>query len=298
MLVSMTGFGVGHWESPLLGVTVELRTVNHRHLKVIVRGTEPYPSLEGEFEKHLRKTVRRGSVLIHIHVRRTAPLDAQTLDVSKLVALIDQVKQACDESGNGVLLPHLLGGLLSVPGVVAESAIAAADHEAEWPMIEAALAKAVDQLQAARRIEGHATTVELRAKHAAILHALAGVKVHLPQVMTDYRTRLMERIRTAVADAGIAVQPDHLVREIALYADRTDVNEEVHRLTGHLQQFDELLTHGAPDGAGRRLEFLVQEMGREINTLGSKAGDVAISRFVFDMKSAAEQIREIVQNIE
>jgi len=294
----MTGFGVGRWESPLLGVAVELRTVNHRHLKVVVRGSEPYPSLESEFEKHLRKTVRRGSVLVQIHVRRTEALNEPSLDGGKLVALIEQLKLTCEESGNILLLPHLLGGLLAVPGIVPEAAMASADREAEWPMVEAALGKAVEQLQAARKIEGHTTTVELRSKHAAILHALAGVKVHLPQVMADYRGRLLERIRTAVADAGIAVQPEHLVREIALYADRTDVNEEVHRLTGHLEQFDELLTHGAPDGAGRRLEFLVQEMGREINTLGSKAGDVAISRLVFDMKSAAEQIREIVQNIE
>lgn len=298
MLLSMTGFGVGRWETPLLGVAVELRAVNHRHLKVVVRGSEPYSSLEAEFEKVLRKSIKRGSILVQIRVRRTKAMREQAIDGVKLVALIDQLKHTCEESGNAALLPHLVGGLLSVPGVVPESAIASDDTEAEWPMVEAALAQAAEQLHAARKIEGHATTVELRAKHAAILHALAGVKVHLPQVMSDYRTRLLDRIRTAVADAGIAVQPEHMVREIALYADRTDVNEEVHRLTGHLEQLDELLTHGAADGAGRRLEFLVQEMGREINTLGSKAGDVTISRFVFDMKSAAEQIREIVQNIE
>src|SRR5262249_6827806 len=118
----------------------------------------------------------------------------------------------------------------------------------------------------------------------------------LPRVMADYRTRLLERVRQAVADAGVGVQPDQLIREAALFAERTDVSEEVTRLGAHLEQFTELAKKG--DETGRKREFLIQEMGREANTLGSKAGDVSVSRHVFDIKAALEKIRELVLNVE
>jgi uncharacterized protein (TIGR00255 family) len=104
-------------------------------------------------------------------------------------------------------------------------------------------------------------------------------------------------VRQAIADAGIALEPEHLVREVALFADRTDVSEEVLRLTSHLEQFAEIVKKGE-EGAGRKLEFMVQEMGRETNTLGSKAGDVTISRHVVEIKATLEKIRELVLNVE
>jgi uncharacterized protein (TIGR00255 family) len=115
--------------------------------------------------------------------------------------------------------------------------------------------------------------------------------------MAEYRSRLLERVRQAVAEAGVTLEPDHLIREVALFADRTDVAEEMARLAAHLDSFAELVRTGA-EGAGRRLEFVVQEMGREVNTLGSKAGDVSISRHVVEMKATLEKIRELVQNVE
>jgi uncharacterized protein (TIGR00255 family) len=115
--------------------------------------------------------------------------------------------------------------------------------------------------------------------------------------MGEYRTRLLERIKQALADAGVTLEPDNLIREVALFADRTDVAEEVSRLTAHLDSFAELVRAGA-EGAGRRLEFGVQEMGRETNTLGSKAADVTLSRHVVEMKATLEKIRELVQNVE
>nr|MCU0703853.1 DUF1732 domain-containing protein [Fimbriiglobus sp.] len=114
----------------------------------------------------------------------------------------------------------------------------------------------------------------------------------------NYRTRILDRVRQAVADAGVAVESDHLIREVAVFADRTDVSEEVTRFAAHLDQFAELVKTGAADGAGRRLEFVVQEMGREANTLGSKAGDVRVSRRVVDLKANLERVRELIQNVE
>jgi uncharacterized protein (TIGR00255 family) len=124
------------------------------------------------------------------------------------------------------------------------------------------------------------------------------VKECLPAVVANYRGRILERVRQAVADAGVTVEADHLIREVAVFADRTDVSEEVTRFAAHLDQFAEVVKTGAGDGAGRRLEFVVQEMGREANTMGSKAGDVGVSRRVVDIKANLERVRELIQNVE
>ncbi len=137
---------------------------------------------------------------------------------------------------------------------------------------------------------------ELLNLHRTVTVELDAVRAILPTIAADYRRRLFERVRLALSDAGVGIQPDNLVREVALFADRTDVSEEVTRLSAHLNQFAELVRKG--DEAGRKLEFVIQEMGREVNTLGSKAGDVAISRHVVEIKAALEKIRELVQNVE
>ena len=146
---------------------------------------------------------------------------------------------------------------------------------------------------AARRAARWARSLAL---HGTIRTELTAVRELLPAVTAAYRNRLLERVRQAVADAGVAVGADHLIREVALFAERTDVAEEVTRLAAHLDQFAELVRKG--DEAGRKLEFVIQEMNREANTLGSKAGDVAVSRHVFEIKSTLEKIRELVQNVE
>jgi uncharacterized protein (TIGR00255 family) len=158
------------------------------------------------------------------------------------------------------------------------------------------LTAALQRLDAMRREEGQMMAAELLSHHRIVTEELAAVRVLLPTIASDYRRRLLDRIRVALADAGVAVQPDHLIREVALFADRMDVSEEVTRLSAHLDQFAELVRKG--DEAGRKLEFVIQEMGREVNTLGSKAGDVSISRHVFEIKATLEKIRELVQNIE
>lgn len=137
---------------------------------------------------------------------------------------------------------------------------------------------------------------ELLALHGTITAELAAIRTLLPNVTSDYRARLLERVRQAVGDSGVAIHPEHIVREVALFSDRTDVAEEVTRLTAHLEQFAELVRKG--EEAGRKLEFVIQELGRETNTLGSKAGDVAVSRHVFEIKSALEKVRELALNVE
>lgn len=293
----MTGFGEARGSGPGFAVVVEVRSVNNRHLKVTVRGSDPYPLLEAEVEKVVRRTVRRGTIQVRVHADREAKPTDLRLNASAVRAYLGQLKAACAEAGTPELLPALAAGVLTLPGVAAEGRSSGGPPEDEWPVVERTLEQALAKLDAARKDEGRAMGQELSLHHRHLSDQLELVRQHLPAVTADYRGRLLERIKQAVADAGVAVGPDHLIREVALFADRTDVAEEVTRFAAHLDQFAELVRTGA-EGAGRRLEFVVQEMGREANTLGSKAGDVTISRHAVEIKATLEKIRELVLNLE
>jgi uncharacterized protein (TIGR00255 family) len=297
VLLSMTGFGEARTQTDSFAAAIEVRAVNNRHLKVTVRGSEPYPMLESELEKVVRRHVRRGTLLIHVRVERQSAAAGLSLNTAALVAYLKQIREACDEAGAPGFVGPLLAGVLALPGVAPESARSAAPPEHEWPIVEQTLDAALQNLNGMRREEGRAMAAELLVQHQAVAEELSAIRAHLPAVMSDYRQRILDRVRQAVAEAGIAIEPHHLVREVALYADRTDVSEEVTRLSSHLEQFAEMVRKGE-DGAGRKLEFVIQEMGREINTLGSKAGDVTISRHAVEIKAALEKIRELVLNVE
>ena len=298
MLLSMTGFGEARPQSDALAVGVEVRAVNNRYLKVTVRGTEPYPMLEPELEKVVRRHVRRGTLLVHVRVERKAKAADLSLNTAALAAYLAQIQKACDAAG----LPQayqgsVFAGVLALPGVAPESGFIGSPPEDEWPAVEKTLEAALKNLDAMRREEGRAMAAELLAQRQHIAGQLDAVRQQLPGVMADYRQRLIDRVRQALKDSAASVEPEHLVREVALFADRSDVSEEVTRLASHLDQFAEVVRKG-DDGAGRKLEFVVQEMGRETNTLGSKAGDVSVSRHVVEVKAALEKIREMVQNVE
>ncbi len=297
MLFSMTGFGEARGTGPGFAIAVEVRSVNNRHLKVTVRGTDPYPLLEPELEKVVRRFVRRGTLLVHVQVDRQPKPGELRLNTAALRTYLEQLRAACQEAGTPELLPHLAAGALALPGVTPEPGLSGGPPEDEWPVVERTLEQALQRLDAARKEEGRAMANELMLHHRHLTDQLALIRQHLPAVMAEYRGRLLERVRQAVAEAGVTLEPEHLTREVALFADRTDVAEETSRMAAHLDSFAELVRTGA-EGAGRRLEFVVQEIGRETNTLGSKAGDVTVSRYVVELKATLEKIRELVQNVE
>ncbi|QEL17247.1 YicC/YloC family endoribonuclease [Limnoglobus roseus] len=294
MLLSMTGFGEARALTPDLAVSLEVRSVNNRHLKVTVRGSEPYPALEPDFEKVIRRTVKRGTLHLTVRVERQRGTNGHTLNTAVLTGYLQQIQAACPAATDTSVL---LAALLALPGIAPEAGSRTAVPEEEWPLVERVLHEALTKLDAVRRDEGRAMADELLLHHRHIKDQLELVRQHLPRVMDDYRQRLLDRIRQAVASAGVTVEPEHLIRELAAYADRTDVSEEVTRLDAHLIQFEEVIRKES-DGPGRRLEFVLQEMGRETNTLGSKAGDVTISRNVVEIKATLEKMKELVQNVE
>lgn len=297
MLLSMTGYGEARGQTPTANVTLEIRSVNNRHLKISVRGSDPYPILDAEFEKIIRKSVKRGTLHLNIRVERPRGTGGPKINGELLTGYLDQIRTACPEASQAAALGPLLAGLLSLPGVAPESGGRASAPEDEWPLVERLLNEALEKLNAARRDEGRAMADELLSLRQRIVDELESVKTHLPRVLEDYRVRLLDRIRQALANSGTSVEPEHLIREVAIYADRTDVSEEIVRLEAHLVLLADVIGQQS-DAPGRRLEFVIQEMGRETNTLGSKAGDVTISRHVVEMKATLEKMKELVANIE
>lgn len=295
MLASMTGYGEASYSSDTLQIAVEMRAVNNRYLKVSLRATEPYNLLEPEVEKVIRRLVKRGTIQVHLrYYRQYAPQDFQVNAVA-LRSYLGQLRTMASELGVSDS-PTLLAHVLALPGVVPEPSSVALDLEDEWPVLEKVIEEAVGKLQQMRLDEGRAMGQELLHLRDHIRQQLTAIRSRSPMVAEAYRERLLERVRTALGELDVEIDRTDLIKEVAIFAERADISEEVVRLASHLDQFQEIINE--PESAGRKLEFLTQEMFRETNTIGSKASDVDISRFVVEIKGALEKIRELVQNVE
>jgi uncharacterized protein (TIGR00255 family) len=186
--------------------------------------------------------------------------------------------------------------LLQLPGVVDPAGRAGLDPRDDWPVIEDVLREALGAVVKMRADEGAALLADLTANGRVVEQFLDKVAERAPEVSDSYRERLAQRVNKALAELNVTLQPADLIREVSLFVDRSDVSEETVRLRSHLQQYAEALN--LSESSGRKLEFIVQEMGREVNTIGSKANDAEISRYVIEIKSALERIREQIQNVE
>jgi uncharacterized protein (TIGR00255 family) len=294
VLLSMTGYGEASFQSEALSVAVELRAVNNRYLKVSLRAPEPYNLLESEFEKVVRRTVKRGTIQIQLRCQRQYhPQDFQ-INVVALHSYIRQLRAVGDELGLDE--QALLGQVLALPGVVPEAGSGSLKLENEWPIIERTLGQALAKLEAMRQEEGKAMADELLSLRDQIGGELSAIRARSPHVAVLYRDRLLERVRGLLAELDVKLNESDFIKEVSIFAERSDIAEEVVRLASHLEQFGLIVNE--PESAGRKLEFLTQEMFRETNTIGSKGSDVELSRHVVAIKGALEKIRELVQNVE
>ena len=292
----MTGYGEATYEGNALSLAVELRAVNNRYLKVTLRAAEPFNLLEPEVEKVVRRTARRGTIQVHLRChRRGAPRD-YPLDPAALRGYVEQVLRVAREMGLPDGGQSLLSQVLILPGVVPEAAASPSNLEEEWPAVEQVLEKALGRLQAMRQEEGRAMAQELLAHRDRLADELDRIRARAPLVTVPHRDRLLERVRGLIGELDVRVDRTDLIKEVSIFAERSDIAEEVVRLASHLGQFQEIINE--PESAGRKLEFLTQEMVREANTIGSKASDVEISRHVVEIKGTLEKIRELVQNVE
>jgi uncharacterized protein (TIGR00255 family) len=296
MLLSMTGYGEARHQSDALSLSIELRALNNRYLKVSVRAPEPYNLLEAEFEKVIRKSVKRGTIQVHVRIDRQSSAQDFRINTVALTSYVQQVKAVGTQLGLGDAGQVMLGQVLALPGIVADSSIHSGSLLDDWPLIEKVLGQALSRLQQMRTEEGKAMAEELRGQQKAIVGHLSAIREKSPQIVEAFRDRLLERVKKLLQDVDVQIDKDTVIREVALFAERSDIAEEVVRLAAHLDHFLEIMKE--TDGAGRKLEFLVQEMFRETNTIGSKANDVGISKDVVAIKHVLEQIRELIQNVE
>jgi uncharacterized protein (TIGR00255 family) len=292
----MTGFGESHCQQNGLAVAVEIRTINNRFFKLTVRSSEGYAALDTQVEAAVRQAIHRGTIQVNIRVdRRRSPenfkINADVLEryrrqIIDLIATWDCRHHA--EPSIEALLP--------LPGVVDDVSNTVVDPEADWPIIETTLKAAMEKLARMREDEGRAMSADLEANLKAVAASLDEIDRRAPLVVDDYRTRLSERLQRMLNELGTQLDPADLLREVGLFADRTDISEEIVRLRSHLDQFQDTIKKS--ESAGRKLDFLTQEMFRETNTIGSKANDVEIARHVIEIKTVVERIREMIQNVE
>ena len=296
MLLSMTGFGEARYQSDSLNVSIELRALNNRYLKVSLRAADPYHLLEPEFEKVIRRIVRRGTLQVHLRCdRKSAPGEYQINPVA-LRSYLNQVRAVCDEMGVAGQAASLVGQVLALPGVVPEPGGLSSHLHEDWPIMEKVLDQALGRLQAMRQEEGRAMAQELLVNRDTIANHLARIRTRIQHVASAYRDRLYDRVRNLLGELDIQIDRSDLIKEVSIFAERSDIAEEVTRLASHLEQFQVIMNE--PESPGRKLEFLTQEMFREANTIGSKASDVEISKEVVEIKGTLEKIRELVQNVE
>jgi uncharacterized protein (TIGR00255 family) len=290
----MTGFGEARSQSDGLTVAVELRALNNRYLKLSIRANEPYNLLEPEIEKVLRRTLKRGTVQVQLRVQRQQHAEDFRLNPVAVRAYIEQLRSLDRELSLGGA-----GGaasVLALPGVVIEPDLNQNDPGQDWIAVEPVLEQALAKLQTMRQDEGRAMAQELRQLNELIAAELAKVRERAPRVVANYRDKLHERLKNFLAEMSVTIDQKEIIKEVAVFAERSDITEEIVRLSSHVDQFHEIMKE--PESPGRKLEFLTQEMFRETNTIGSKANDVEIARQVVEIKGSIEKIRELIQNIE
>jgi uncharacterized protein (TIGR00255 family) len=288
---SMTGYGRGSANFDGRQIAVELSSVNRKQAEISLSLPRALLELEPRVRDEINTQISRGrlTVAVGLHTKPSGKSGAINLAAAR--AYRDQLKalrKSLKLEGE-ITLDHVLRG----PGVM-ESESVEIPTEKAWPALQKALKAALDQFIKMRKKEGDALAADLRARTLSIQKSVKTIGVLAPKVMEHHRGLLLER--AAKAGLEIEASDEKLLREIVFFADRSDISEELTRLRSHLDQF---FTHlGKDEPVGRTLDFLLQELFRETNTIGSKANFLAIGRIVVDLKTELEKLREQVQNIE
>ncbi len=293
-LTSMTGRGVAAAAGRLARVEVELSSVNRKQLDVDVGLPRCLASFAAPVQQRVQSRLARGRVTGEIRATWTEAAQASGVRVD--LGLARAAVEALRAAAKKLDLPDDLqaSDLLALPGLVTLER-SARDLETLWPLVRQALDAALAKLQAMRKKEGAALGRDLRARLATLRKLAREIAARAPGVAATYRANLLARIAAALPGSDLAAD-ERLLKEVALFADKADVAEELVRLDSHFRQAEDLLKQGGV--VGRALDFLVQEMGREINTVGSKANDAEIARRVVAAKAELERFREQVQNVE
>lgn len=296
MIHSMTGFGEARAESEGVTYRVEIRSLNNRYFKASIKLPERFQRYETQVDKQLRSRLGRGSVSFTLRMRDENPAAAYQINTAILGEYLRQLRSVAGEDKSVTID---LARLVDVPGVFQPPDIEDEVIMQQFATIESLTTEALDQLIAMRSVEGLALLADLEASCKEVRSRIAEVRQHAPGVVVEYQKRLQSRVQQLLDGTdGSAVElfQDAVSREVAIFAERCDVNEEVSRIDSHLDQFATLCA--GPETVGRKLDFLTQELLREANTIGSKSNSAAISRHVVEIKAAVDRIKEQVQNVE
>ena len=293
MISSMTGYGCAQDQFDGVTYIVELRSVNSRYFKSRIKLPETLVFLEEDIEKLLRDSLLRGTINCVIRLRN-APAEALfDVDEAALARYLEILERAT--SSINIKCPIDIAGLLSLPGIVVPACADPAGAEKLKEKILAITAEAIGQVRQMRADEGAALAADLKIQCEAIEQQMARIHSRSQTVVHEYHTKLQKRVDELLADGKLKLDEATLAREVAVFADRSDISEEITRLDSHLQRFTE--SCHAKTQAGRRLDFISQEMLREANTIASKASDIEIIDHVVDIKCRIDRIKEQVQNI-
>ena len=291
---SMTGYGWGEAVQKGFKVTVELSSVNRKQSEISVNLPRELEVLEAQLRDEVNRRIARGRVTarVTLHTAQTGGAGQVRINAALAAAYTKKLRELARElklSGD-VTLDHLV----RAPGVL-EAGDDVPDAEDFWPAVEKALKEALDMMVGMREKEGAHLRTDLIKRIDHMRKAAKRVEQRSPQVQTRYRKQLMERIQNAGLEAA-TIEEERILKEVIFFADRSDISEEITRLHSHFKQFDDCVNAREP--VGRTLDFLAQEMNREVNTIGSKANDATISREVVILKTELEKFREQAQNVE
>lgn len=293
MINSMTGYGKGQCESELYRIKVELKSVNHRYLDVNIKLPRYLIYLEESIKKTIKEYLNRGKVDVFINFEF---INVSSVDVKVDLPLARSFKAALEELKEELQLEDTirLNNLLSVSDIL-KTEKRDLDDDLVWDTLNDALKDALVQISEMRSFEGDKLKEDMISKLDSIEGIIAYVEERSPLVVDEYRVKLNDRINSLMEDKTL-IDPDRLAMEVAIYADKSSIDEEITRLRSHISQFKEILSQDG--GVGRKLDFLIQEFNREANTIGSKSSDSKLVSYVVELKSEIEKIREQVQNIE
>jgi uncharacterized protein (TIGR00255 family) len=294
MIRSMTGYGHAEVAGVRLSLSVECKSLNHRHLDISLRLPRALSALELDARRVIQGAVQRGRVEVSVSVAplEGAPAADLTINMAQARAYIDMARRAGDELKLGGI--PSLQWMLEQPGVITREEQAPLSPDEGWPLLHDGLAKALGDLRARRDTEGAALDKELRALLAVMREHVVVMAARGPAATERKQQRLRERIQALLG--GTPLDEGRLATEVAMWAEKSDITEELARLRAHMEEFARLLDEGG--AVGRPLDFLIQEMNREVNTAGSKADDLELSQAAIAAKSTLEKLREQAQNIE
>jgi uncharacterized protein (TIGR00255 family) len=294
MIRSMTGQGIATSQADGAVVTAEVRSVNHRYLKVSTRFPDGFAGLEASVEQVIREKVRRGSMHVNLQISQQEGVESNQIQESVLANYVTQIQRVAANLGLDQQIQ--IETLLALPGVIQDAVEEEGKLEKIQPLIEQAIRGAVAQLDEMRIQEGGAMGEDLKQRCDAIEQSLGRIAERAPQLAQLYQNRLWDRINALLSDKNLEVAPADIAKEVGVFAERADISEEIVRLRSHLEQFRKLVAETVVEG--RKLEFLTQEMFRETNTIGSKANDAGVARDVIEIKAEIERMREMIQNVE